>query len=185
MRRALFWHCPSLLHIVRCPPRPCCRYAYVRLLAVRVAGGDSGHGLWSLEARGQLGRVVTGAQVEEVVRGRGQRAVQGRGLQQPLQHAAGAAMLQALVRRQRVLGPVPPVAELAHVQRVRLLVLVLEVSLQGIVTRECPAAVRTLLGLVDAPGGGRGHAEGRHSCNTKKNIRPRPQPARLARTYHV
>lgn len=111
--------------------------------------------------------MVAGAQVEQVVRGGREGAVQRGRLQQPLQHAAGAAVLQALVRRQRVLGPVPPVAELAHVQRVRLLVFVLEVSLQGIVTRECPAAVGTLLGLVDPAGGGRRHAEGRDSCNTK------------------
>lgn len=77
-------------------------------------------------------------------------------------------MLQTLVRGERVLGPVPPVTELAHVQSVGLLVLVLEVSFQGIVTRECPAAVGTLLRLVDAAGGRRGHAEGRYSWKLKK-----------------
>lgn len=128
----------------------------------RVATGSSRR-LRSLEAGRQLRRVVAGAEVEQVVRRRGQRAVQRRRLQQPLQHAAGAAVLQTLVRGQRVLGPVPPVAELAHVQRVGLLVLVLEVSFQRVITRECPAAVRTLLGLVDAAGCGRGHTEGRYS----------------------
>lgn len=55
------------------------------------------------------------------------------GLQQPLQHAARAAVLEAPVRRQRVLGAVPAVAELAHVEGVRFLVLVLEMTLQGVV----------------------------------------------------
>lgn len=72
---------------------------------------------------------------------------------------------------QRVFGPVPPVAELAHVERVRLLVLVLEVSFQGIVTREGPAAVGTLLGLVDPASCGRRHTEGRHGCNVIAHVR--------------
>lgn len=42
-------------------------------------------------------------------------------------------MLQALVRGERVLGAVPAVAELAYVQGVRLLVLILEMTLQGVV----------------------------------------------------
>lgn len=42
-------------------------------------------------------------------------AEHGRGLEQPLEHAAGAAVLQTLVRRQAVLGAVAAVAELAHV----------------------------------------------------------------------
>jgi len=54
----------------------------------------------------------------------------GRCLEQTFQHAAGATMLQALVRRQGVLGAIPPMAELTHIQCVRLLVLVLEVPLQ-------------------------------------------------------
>lgn len=137
-------------------------------LAARGAASDLSHGLRSLKAGRQL-RAVLGAQVEQVVRAGRQRRVQRRRLQQPLQHAAGAAVLQALVRGQRVLGPVPPVTELAHVQRVRLLVLVLEVSFQGIVTRECPAAVRTLLWLVDTAGGGRGHTEGRYCWKTTNN----------------
>lgn len=111
----------------------------------------------------QLRRMLAGAQVEQVVRRGRKSAVQCRRLQQPLEHAARAAVLQALVRRQRVLRPVSPVAELAHVQRVGLLVLVLEVSFQGIVTRECPAAVGTLLRLVDSAGRRRGHTEGRYS----------------------
>lgn len=112
--------------------------------------------------------MVAGAEVEEMVWRRRQRRVQRRGLQQALQHAAGAAVLQALVRGQRVLRPVPPVAEFAHVQRVRLLVLVLEVSFQGIVTRECPAAVWTLLWLVDTACGRRWHTEGRYCWKHKK-----------------
>lgn len=107
--------------------------------------------------------MVAGAQIEQVVRGRRQGAVKGRGLQQPLQHPARASVLEALVRGQRVLGPVPSVAELADVQSIGLLMLVLEVSFQGIVTRECPAAVWTLLGLVDAAGSWRRHTEGRDS----------------------
>lgn len=148
----------------------------------RVATGLS-HGLWSLEAGRQL-RVLR-AQVEQVVRRRRQRALQRRRLQQPLQHAAGAAVLQALVRRQGVLGPVPSVAELAHVQGVGLLVLILEVSLQGIVTRERPAAVGTLLRLVDPAGGGRGHTEGRDSCNSKRTgLRRLRQPGLPGRQLH-
>lgn len=129
---------------------------------------DLSHSLWSLKARRELRAVVAGAEVEQVVRRRRQRRVQRRGLQQALEHAAGATVLQALVRRQRVLRPVPPVAELAHVQRVRLFVLVLEVSFQGIVTRECPAAVGTLLWLVDTACGGRWHTEGRYCWKHKR-----------------
>lgn len=88
-----------------------------------------------------------------------QHVLDGRRLQQPLQHAAAAAMLQALVRRQRVLGAVAPMAELAHVQRVRLLVLVLEVALQRVVAREGAPTVRALLRLVDAAARGRRHAQ--------------------------
>lgn len=88
-----------------------------------------------------------------------QAVLDGRRLEQPLEHAARAAVLQALVRRQRVLGAVPPVAELAHVQRVRLLVLVLEVPLQRVVAREGAPAVGALLRLVDAPARGRWHAQ--------------------------
>lgn len=130
---------------------------------------DLSHGLWSLEARRELRAVVAGAQIEQVVRGGRQRAVQRRRLQEPLQHPARAAVLQTLVGCERVLRPVPPVAELADVQRVGLLVLVLEVSFQRIVTRKCPAAVRTLLGLVDAAGRWRRHTEGRYSWKPKKN----------------
>lgn len=105
--------------------------------------------------RGMLGS----RQVEEVVRGGRQRALQRRGLEQALQHAAGAAVLKALVGGQRVLGAVAAVAELAHVQRVRLLVLVLEMALEGVVAGEGAAAVGALLRLVDAPRCGRRHAE--------------------------
>ncbi|CAH4028185.1 unnamed protein product [Pieris brassicae] len=123
---------------------------------------DSSNRLWSLET-GQLRRVVGGGQVEQVVRRRGQRAVQRRRLQQALQHAAGTPVLQALMGGERVLGAIPSVAELTNVERVGLLVLVLEVALEGVVARECPAAVGTLLRLVDAAGGRRGHSEGRNS----------------------
>lgn len=61
------------------------------------------------------------------------------------------------MRREAVLGAVPPVAELAHVERVRLLVLVLEVTLQRVVAREGAMAVGTLLWLVDTPAGRRRH----------------------------
>lgn len=59
------------------------------------------------------------------------------------------------MRGQAVFGPVPPPAELAHVQRVGPLVLVLEVSLQRVVAAERPSAVRTVLWLVDAAVGWR------------------------------
>lgn len=42
-------------------------------------------------------------------------------------------MLKALVRRQRVLGSIPAVAELTYVEGIRLLVLILEMTLQGVV----------------------------------------------------
>lgn len=80
-----------------------------------------------------------------------------RRLEQALEHAAGAPVLEALVRGEAVLGAVPAVAELAHVQGVRLLVLVLEVPLQRVVAGEGAMAVRTLLRLVDSSTGGRGH----------------------------
>lgn len=95
---------------------------------------------------------------------RPQHALDGRRLEQSLEHAAGAAVLQALVRRQRVLGPVPAVAELADVQRVRLLVLVLEVALEGVVAAEGAPAVGALLRLVDAPRRRRRHTYG-GACN--------------------
>lgn len=60
---------------------------------------------------------------------------------------------------QRVLGAIPSMTKLAHVQRVRLLVLVLEMSLQRVVARECPTAVRTLLRFVDASAGRWWHSE--------------------------
>lgn len=56
-----------------------------------------------------------------------------RGLEEPLEHAAGAAVLKTLVRRQRVLGTIRTIAELADVERVRLLVFVLEVTFEGVV----------------------------------------------------
>lgn len=68
-------------------------------------------------------------------------------------------MLQALVRGEAVLGAIASVAELAHVERVRLLVLVLEVALQRVVAGEGAMAVRTLLRFVDAATGRRWHPE--------------------------
>lgn len=56
-----------------------------------------------------------------------------RGLEESLEHAAGAAVLKTLVRRQRVLGTIRTIAELADVERVRLLVFVLEVTFEGVV----------------------------------------------------
>lgn len=81
------------------------------------------------------------------------------GLEQSLQHATGATMLQALVRSEAVLGAIASVAELAHVERVRLFVLVLEVALQRVVAGEGAMAVRTLLWFIDAATGGRWHPE--------------------------
>lgn len=78
---------------------------------------------------------------------------------QSLQHATAATVLQTLVRRQAVLRAVASVAELAHIQRVRLLVLVLEVTLQRVVTGEGAMAVRTFLRLVDASTGGWRHSQ--------------------------
>lgn len=88
-----------------------------------------------------------------------QHALDRRRLQQTLQHATGAAVLQALVRGETVLGAVATVAELADVERVGLLVLVLEVALQRVVAGEGAVAVGTLLRFIDASAGGRGHAE--------------------------
>lgn len=82
---------------------------------------------------------------------RPQHALDGRRLQQALEHPAGSAMLQTLVRGERVLGAVAAMAKLAHVQRVGLLVLVLKVSLERVVAAEGAAAVGALLGLVDTP----------------------------------
>ena len=86
-----------------------------------------------------------------------ENALDGGCLQEALQHAAGAAVLEALVGREGVLGAVAPVAELADVERVRLLVLVLEVALQRVVAGEGAPAVGTLLGLVYATSRGRRH----------------------------
>lgn len=133
--------------------------------ALEGAGG-SGDGL-SLQAGRQ--RRVVGTQVEQVVRCGLQCRVQRRRLQQALEHATGATVLQTLVRCERVLGAVPPVAELAHVQRVRLLVLILEVPLQRVVAGEGAPAVGTLLGLVDATGRGRWHAQ-RRRCKMMVHV---------------
>lgn len=108
--------------------------------------------LWSLTTLGRndtVGRTDTSRHT--------QNALDRRGLEQPLQHTRRTTMLQTFMGRQRVFGPVSTMTELAHVQRVRLLVLVLEVSLQRVVTAERPSTVRTLLGLVDAPARWRRH----------------------------
>lgn len=67
-------------------------------------------------------------------------------------------MLQALVRRQAVLCAVAPVAELAHIQCVRLFVFVLKVTLQRVVTGEGAMTVRAFLRLVNASAGGWRHS---------------------------
>lgn len=86
--------------------------------------------------------------------------MEGRGrLEETLEHATGATVLQALVCRQAVLGTVATLAELAHVQLVRAFVLVLEVALEGIVAGKGAAAVGALLRLVDATCRRRGNAE--------------------------
>lgn len=172
---ALFWHCPFILHICMLSlsyPRPVAILQIGLVVEPSIFGTgsvttDLRHGLWSLKTRRELRAVVAGAQVEQMVRRGRQRAVQRRGFQEALQHATGASVLETLVRGQGVLSPVPSVAELTDVQGVGLLVLVLEVSFQGIVTRECPAAVGTLLRLVDAAGRRRRHTEGRYSCKLK------------------
>lgn len=75
-------------------------------------------------------------------------------------------MLQTLVRGERVLGPVTSVTELAHVERVGLFVLVLEVSLERVVAGEGAPTIGTLLGLVDAAGCGGRHTHRRRACKT-------------------
>lgn len=97
-----------------------------------------------------------------------EHVLDGGGFEQTLEHTAGAAVLEALVRGKRVLGAVPPMAELANVQRVRLLVLVLEVPLERVVTREGSPAVRALLRLVYSPGGGRRHPIRYAPCNSSR-----------------
>lgn len=71
------------------------------------------------------------------------------GFQKTLERDRRAPVLQALVRCQAVLRPVPPPAELAHVQGVGPIVLVLEVPLQWVIAAERPLAVRAILWLVD------------------------------------
>ena len=71
-----------------------------------------------------------------------------RGLKQPFQHTTGASMLETLVRSQRVLCAVPAIAKFTHVERIRLLVLVLKMTFQRIVAGEGTSAVRTFLRFV-------------------------------------
>lgn len=68
-------------------------------------------------------------------------------------------MLQTLVCGQAILRAVAPMAELAHIQRVRLFVLVLKVAFQGVVAREGTVTVGTLLRLIDAAAGRWGHPQ--------------------------
>lgn len=102
-----------------------------------------------------------------------QTMLDGRRLQQALQHAARATVLQTLVRCQRVLGAISPVAELAYVQRVGLLVLVLKVPLQRVVAGECASTVGALLRLINPATGWRRHAQRHwwhwHNTNTDTN----------------
>lgn len=79
--------------------------------------------------------------------------------EQSFQHAAGSAMLEALVGRQRVLRTITTVTKLTDVQCVRLLVLVLEMALQRIVTREGSTAIGTFLWFIDATAGRWRHSE--------------------------
>lgn len=95
-----------------------------------------------------------------------------RGLEEPLEHAAGAAVLQALVRRQRVLRTVRTIAELANVERVRLLVFVLEVAFEGVVARKRTTAVRTFLRLVYATRRGWWHLV--HDSGRRRRCRMHP-----------
>lgn len=81
----------------------------------------------------------------------------GGGLEETFEHAAGAAMLKTLVGGERVLGAVAPIAELADVECVRLLVLVLEMALERVVAGEGAPAVGAFLRLVYAAGRGRWH----------------------------
>lgn len=90
---------------------------------------------------------------------RAEHVLYGGRFEQPLQHSAGSPVLQTLVRGQTVLRAVPAMAEFAHVQRVRLLVLVLKMSFQRVVARECAMAVGTLLRLVDATAGRWWHSQ--------------------------
>lgn len=67
--------------------------------------------------------------------------------------------------REGILGPVSPMAEFAHVKGVRLFVLVLEVSFEGVVTAEGASAVGAFLWLVDTSGGGGRHPHS--ACNSQ------------------
>lgn len=81
------------------------------------------------------------------------------GLEESLQHTTRATVLETLVRGEAVLGAVATVAELAHVQRIRLLVFVLEVALQRVVAGEGAMAIGTFLWLVYSPASWRRHPE--------------------------
>lgn len=92
-----------------------------------------------------------------VVWRRHQYILHGR-LEQALQHAAGAAVLQAFVGGQRVLGAISPTAEFAHIQCVGLFVLILEVPFEGVVAGEGASAIGTFLRFVNAAASRRGHS---------------------------
>jgi Na+/H+ antiporter NhaB len=85
-------------------------------------------------------------------------------LEQAAQHDVGASVLEALVSGQAVFCTVAAAAKLARVQRVGLLVAVLEVSLQGVVTTEHSSTVWALLGLVHIVGRGRHLIRNHLSC---------------------
>lgn len=81
-------------------------------------------------------------------------------LEESFQHTTGAPVLQALVRRQWVFGPVAAVTKFAHVQSVTLLVFVLEVSFEWVVAGKRSSTVRTFLRLVDPATCRRWHTQG-------------------------
>lgn len=68
-------------------------------------------------------------------------------------------MLETLVGGQRVLGAIATVTKLAHVQRVGLLVFVLEMTFQRIVAGKGSSTVRTFLWFINATAGRRWHPE--------------------------
>lgn len=101
-------------------------------------------------------------------RGDAEDALDGRRLEQSLEHATGAPMLKTLVGSERVLGAIPSMAELAEVESVRLLVLVLKVPLERVVAAKGAPTVRALLRFVDASGSGRRHPH--RPCNSSTGL---------------
>lgn len=95
-----------------------------------------------------------------------QNALDRRRFEQSLEHTARSSVLQTLVGGEGVLRPITSVTEFADVQCIRLLVLILEMPLEGIVTAEGASTVRTLLRFVDSSRSGWRHPH-RPSCNTR------------------